>query len=86
MFSLCNVFVVMYLTMYEPFDEPTTMDNVLEIVPFLKHLVQEGKLVTVISVYMYIRNEITHDRVKRLKVTSSPNVKSDLSNSVQIVF
>lgn len=84
MISLCNIFVVVYLTMYEPFNEPT--DNVLEIVPFLKHLVQEGKLVTVISVYMYIRNEITHDRVKRLKVTSSPNVKSDLSNSVQIVF
>lgn len=86
MISLCNIFVVVYLTMYEPFNEPTATDNVLEIVPFLKHLVQEGKLVTVISVYMYIRNEITHDRVKRLKVTSSPNVKSDLSNSVQIVF
>lgn len=68
-------------------NEPTTTDNgLLEIVPFLKHLVQEGKLVTVISVYMYIRNEITHGRVKRLKVTSSPNVKSDLSNSVQIMF
>lgn len=84
MFSLMCKLIMYFDDMY--LDEPATTDNVLEIVPFLKHLVQEGKLVTVISVYMYIRNEITHDRVKRLKVTSSPNVKSDLSNSVQIIF